>query len=79
MAEPDHSKALPKVSESLLEIQAWGTTSRTEAKSMKDLSETAVSLLLSFLGLMIAYSIFGEILCGFITQSFDLVGGRPVG
>ena len=46
---------------------------------MKDLSETAVSLLLSFLGLMIAYSIFGEILSGFITQSFNLLGGRPVG
>ena len=79
MAEPDHSKALPKVSEPLLEIQAGCAPSRKEAKSMKDLSETAVSLLLSFLGLMIAYSIFGEILSGFITQSFDLMGGRPVG
>ena len=45
-----------------------------ERGAMKDLSETAISLLLAFLGLMICYWIFGSMLSELITQSFENLG-----
>jgi hypothetical protein len=55
---------------SLCVLESTSGAFSSEGESMKDLSETVISLLLAFLGLMLVYSIFGDILSGLITQSF---------
>lgn len=49
-----------------------GDLSRVEGnQEVKDLSETATSLLLAFCGLMLCYWMFSEALSSLVTRSFE--------